>query len=212
MSYAMVWLNGTLVGGWPYGYNSWRLDLSSYLYYGADNQLAIRLDNPNYSSRWYPGAGIYRNVWLTKTNAVHIGQWGSYVTTSDVSEASATIKLNINIDNDSESSAIVVVNSEVYELSATGEILSEAVGSFPSKEVALEAKGKAVAQMAMELNNPKLWGPRPQQRPHLYKALTTLSQNGKIIDRYETEFGIRDIQMDPNQGLIVNGELIKITI
>lgn len=210
MSYAMVWLNGTLVGGWPYGYNSWRLDLSSYLYYGADNQLAIRLDNPNYSSRWYPGAGIYRNVWLTKTNAVHIGQWGSYVTTSYVSEASATIKLNINIDNDSESSAIVVVNSEVYELSATGEILSEAVGSFPSKEVALEAKGKAEAQMAMELNNPKLWGPRPQQRPHLYKALTTLSQNGKIIDRYETEFGIRDIQMDPNQGLIVNGELIKI--
>ena len=210
MSYAMVWLNGTLVGGWPYGYNSWRLDLSPYLYYGADNQLAIRLDNPNYSSRWYPGAGIYRNVWLTKTNAVHIGQWGSYVTTSYVSEASATIKLNINIDNDSESSAIVVVNSEVYELSATGEILSEAVGSFPSKEVALEAKGKAVAQMAMELNNPKLWGPRPQQRPHLYKALTTLSQNGKIIDRYETEFGIRDIQMDPNQGLIVNGELIKI--
>ncbi len=210
MSYAMVWLNGTLVGGWPYGYNSWRLDLSPYLYYGADNQLAIRLDNPNYSSRWYPGAGIYRNVWLTKTNAVHIGQWGSYVTTSDVSEASATIKLNINIDNDSESSAIVVVNSEVYELSATGEILSEAVGSFPSKEVALEAKGKAVSQMSMELNNPKLWGPRPQQRPHLYKVLTTLSQNGKIIDRYETEFGIRHIQMAPNQGLIVNGELIKI--
>lgn len=65
MSYAMVWLNGILVGGWPFGYASWRLDLKPYIIIGSENQLAIRLDNPPSSSRWYPGCGIYRNVWLT---------------------------------------------------------------------------------------------------------------------------------------------------
>ena len=81
MSYAMVWLNGTLVGGWPYGYASWRIDLTPYVVPGGENQLAIRLDNPPDSSRWYPGGGIYRNVWLVKTDPVHVGQWGTFVTT-----------------------------------------------------------------------------------------------------------------------------------
>ncbi len=77
MSYAIVWLNGNLVGGWPFGYASFRLDLTPYIVPGGETQLAIRLDNPPNSSRWYPGAGIYRNVWLTKTNPVHVGQWGT---------------------------------------------------------------------------------------------------------------------------------------
>ncbi|HYX09248.1 MAG TPA: beta galactosidase jelly roll domain-containing protein, partial [Bacteroidales bacterium] len=93
MSYAMVWLNGNLVGGWPYGYNSWQLDLTPYLNVGGENQLAIRIDNPPASSRWYPGGGIYRNVWLIKTNKVHVGQWGTYITTRNVSEKNATIDL-----------------------------------------------------------------------------------------------------------------------
>ena len=73
MSYTTVWCNGQIVGGWPYGYSSWRVDLTPYVKAGADNVLAIRLDNPDNSSRWYPGGGIYRNVWLTKTAPVHIG-------------------------------------------------------------------------------------------------------------------------------------------
>ena len=78
MAYATVWLNGQFVGGWPYGYASWRLDLTPYIKPGADNVLAIRLDNPPDSSRWYPGGGIYRNVWLVKTAPVHVGHWGTY--------------------------------------------------------------------------------------------------------------------------------------
>ncbi len=103
MSYAMVWVNGHLAGGWPYGYASWQIDLTPYLRPGGENQLAIRLDNPNQSSRWYPGAGIYRNVWLTKTNPVHVGQWGTYITAENISEASATIRLDLTIDNDGHS-------------------------------------------------------------------------------------------------------------
>lgn len=77
MSYAIVWCNGKLVGGWPYGYNSWQLDLTPYILPGKENQLAIRLDNPANSARWYPGAGLYRNVWLTKTGKISVAQWGN---------------------------------------------------------------------------------------------------------------------------------------
>ena len=101
MSYAMVWLNGNLVGGWPYGYNSFRLDLTPYIKQGADNQLAIRIDNPLNSARWYPGGGIYRNVWLTKVNPVHITHWGTFIRTRNVSTSSATIDLGVDIENKS---------------------------------------------------------------------------------------------------------------
>lgn len=93
MSYAMVWLNGKLVGGWPYGYNSFQLNLTQYLNYAGENQLAIRLDNPNYSARWYPGAGLYRHVWLSKLSPVHVAQWGTFIHTRNVSANSATIDL-----------------------------------------------------------------------------------------------------------------------
>ncbi len=85
MSYASVWVNGQFAGGWPYGYASWRVELTPYLKFGADNTIAIRLDNPKQSSRWYPGGGIYRNVWLVKTSPVHVAHWGTAVTTPAVS-------------------------------------------------------------------------------------------------------------------------------
>ncbi|NJO25585.1 MAG: hypothetical protein HC867_07220 [Bacteroidia bacterium] len=114
MSYAMVWLNGNLVGGWPYGYNSFRLDLTPYLKPGEDNQLAIRLDNPTNSARWYPGGGIYRNVWLTRLNAVHVAQWGTFITARNVSVASAVIDLEVDIENRSAKDQKVQVVTEIY--------------------------------------------------------------------------------------------------
>src|SRR5208282_1302719 len=105
MSYTTVWLNGQFVGGWPYGYASWRVDLTPLVKVGADNVLAIRLDNPRDSSRWYPGGGIYRNVWLVKTAPVHIAHWGTYVTTPEVSAQSATVKIQVSVDNVLEADA-----------------------------------------------------------------------------------------------------------
>src|SRR5262249_46332096 len=101
MSYAAVWLNGHIVGGWPYGYSSWRLDLTPFVKFGGENELVIRLDNPPSSSRWYPGAGIYRNVWLTKTAPVHVAHWGTLLTTPEISSESATVNLKVTVDNDS---------------------------------------------------------------------------------------------------------------
>jgi len=210
MSYSMVWLNGNLVGGWPYGYNSWRLDLTPYVVPGAENQLAIRLDNPNYSARWYPGGGIYRNVWLTKTNLVHIGQYGTFVTTKDVSKASATINLEITIENDSKSDAEVEVITEIFALDAQGNKTGKAVAVFsPLKSEVIAGESTKVASL-IKLINPRLWGPKPTQTPNLYIAITTLSNNGNIIDSYETRFGIRKLEFNPDKGILVNGEHIFI--
>jgi beta-galactosidase len=95
-----VWLNGRFVGGWPYGYASWRVDLTPFVKFGGDNVIAIRLDNPPDSSRWYPGGGIYRNVWLVKTAPVHVAHWGTYVTTPESAPEAATVKIQVNVDNE----------------------------------------------------------------------------------------------------------------
>lgn len=210
MSYAMVWLNGQLVGGWPYGYNSWQLDLTPYIKTGADNQLAIRIDNPPLSARWYPGGGLYRNVWLIKTNPVHVGQWGTFVTTKNVSKTAAAIDLAVNIDNQSPNSQNASIITHLYALDAQLKTVGKAVASFPAKRASLTAGGSIRIESSLLLKNPKLWGPPPTQQPNLYKAVTQIWVSGKMVDQYETRFGIRSVVFDPNKGILVNGERIQI--
>ncbi len=210
MSYAMVWLNGHLVGGWPYGYASWQVDLTPYIVPGGENQLAIRIDNPNNSARWYPGGGIYRNVWLTRTHPVHVGQWGTVVTTSDISKTTATINLEITIDNDSKTKAVVKTLTRIFLLDSTGNKTGKEVADFKPVETSIEAGKSAVIKGSVSIKNPHLWGPPPTQNPDLYLAETILYLNDKSIDKYETRFGIRSLKFDPDKGLFVNGEHIAI--
>ena len=180
MSYATVWLNGQLVGGWPYGYASWRVDLTPYVKPGGENELAIRLDNPPNSSRWYPGAGIYRNVWLVKTAPVHVGHWGTYLTTPEVSSSSATVNLKVTVDNDSKQSANVSVATEIFALDANGHKTGAAVAEHRAGESADCPQAQAPSpKAAATVANPKLWGPPPQQQPNRYVAVTTVSQGGQ---------------------------------
>lgn len=209
MSYATVWLNGHIVGGWPFGYASWQVDLTPYVKFGGENQLAIRLDNPPSSSRWYPGGGIYRNVWLTKTKPVHVAQWGSYVTTRDVSSSSATIDLEITVANDSNSDVSAKVSTDIYALDPDGRKTGGVVASIEPREIAVGAKANAATKGSVTLARPMLWGPPPQQRPNRYVAVSTVSLRGETTDRYETRFGIRDLRLDAS-GVHVNGERIQI--
>jgi len=210
MSYAMVWLNGKLIGGWPYGYNSWRLDLTPYLNFGKENQLSIRIDNPNNSARWYPGGGIYRNVWLTKTNKVHVSQWGTYITTSDVTSSSAKINLEVNLDNNSASDASVEIITEIYAIDSQGFKKGKASGKFKKIKTSIPANGTTKVNGVLFIKNPELWGPPPTQSPNLYLAETRVVYKGEVKDIYETRFGIRSIEYNPDKGLIINGEHIKI--
>lgn len=210
MSYSTVWLNGKLVGGWPYGYTSWRVDLTPYVAFGAENQLAIRLDNPPSSARWYPGGGIYRNVWLVTTNPVQIAQWGTQITARDVSAAAATLDFGVTIENRSGAEVTVSVATRVYALDAAGQRIGDPVAEFAAVETPLVAEGRRTMRRSAELKNPRLWGPPPTQQPHLYAAVTTVVQNGRVVDEYETRFGIRDVRFDPERGLFVNGEHVRI--
>jgi beta-galactosidase len=202
MSYATVWLNGRFVGGWPYGYASFRLDLTPFVEYGAENVVAIRLDNPPDSSRWYPGGGIYRNVWLLKTAPVHVAHWGTYVTTPEVTPQSATVRVRYTLDNDSASGANVTVRTRVYELGPGGSKSAKPVATAEAARLSLGAAARGDGTADARVNNPRRWSP---QSPNLYAAVTTVEQNGKAVDSYETVFGIRTIRFDAARGFLLNG-------
>ncbi len=210
MSYAVVWLNGQFVGGWPFCEASWRLDLTPFAKPGGKNELVIQLDNPPNSSRWYPGAGIYRNVWLVKTSPVHVGQWGTQLTTPDVSSERATVNLKVTVDNDSKQAAKVSVATEIFALDPDGKKSGAAVAKIEPAELEISSGQSSVAEGSATVANPKLWGPPPTQKPNRYVAVTSVSQDGKVVDEYETPFGIRSLKFDPNAGVFVNGEHIEL--
>lgn len=208
MSYSAVWLNGKLVGGWPYGYASFRLDLTPYLSpSGENNQLAIRLDQALDSSRWYPGSGIYRNVWLTKVNPVHVGQWGTYITSKDVSAQAATLNLTVQVENSASSSTEVVVKTDIHVLDEQSGEQGAKIGQFDDATLTVEGGSIKSTSVSVKLDNPKLWGPRPAQQPTMHVAITSLYSRDELIDTYTTPFGIRSLEYK-GDGLYVNNQRI----
>jgi beta-galactosidase len=205
-SYAMVWLNEQLVGGWPYGYNSFRLDLTPYIKVGKDNILAIRLDNPVASSRFYPGGGIYRNVWLTKVSAVQVSQYGTFITSKDVSTTSATLDLAVQVESKATTDWKVTVDTAIHVLDLTNGHALDKVAEFPRETMNLKAGQKENVTNSITLKNPRHWGPPPAQTPNLYVAVTRISHRNRVVDTYHTTFGIRSITYDANKGLLVNGK------
>lgn len=204
-SHASVWLNGVLVGGWPYGYSSFRLDMTPYIQVGDGNLLAIRLENAVDSSRWYTGAGIYRNIWLVKVNPVHVGEYGTRITTPSVSAEEATVDIEVDVENKANSTQEVMVKTDIYPAGS-----DKIVATFPESTIQIAAGERQSAQSSVTISSPQLWGPPPTQTPNLYKAVTTvLVGNGSVVDQYETQFGIRSVTFDGTNGLIVNGEAIR---
>jgi beta-galactosidase len=210
MAYSEVWLNGQFVGGWPFGYASFRLNLTPYAKPGSNNLLAIRLDNPPASSRWYPGGGLYRNVWLVETAPVHVAQWGTTLTTPEVSSTSAGISLKVTVDNDSTSEARVAIESQIFELDFDDRKIGQPIARVAAVNLVIAPVGSATAETRGTIHNPKLWGVGPRQKPNRYVAVTTVRQAGAIIDTYETPFGIRTIRFDANAGFFLNGEHVKL--
>ncbi|KAH7391184.1 glycoside hydrolase family 2 sugar binding protein [Cadophora sp. MPI-SDFR-AT-0126] len=219
MSYAMVWLNGNLVGGWPYPYNSFRLDLTPFLRFGGQNLLAIRLENPTDSSRWYPGGGLYRNVWLTKVQRVHVPQWGVYITTEEVSSQSALVNAVVKVENTSNSTKEVTVATDIYEANTDATLswgTGPSVASFKEVTLSIPAGEIQQANSSAKVQGPKLWGPFPLQTPNQYVAITRLYDHGDtassshLTDTYETRFGIRSLAYNPDKGLVINGKHVRI--
>jgi beta-galactosidase len=206
MAYATVWVNGQFVGGWPYGYASWRVDLTPCLKFGADNVIAIRLDNPPESSRWYPGGGIYRNVWLVKTAPVHVAHWGIYVTTPEISARAATVKIQVNVQNETASDSTLTVKNEIFELGPNG-AKGKYIASLATAAVKVAAHQFQTSDGQIIIPNPKVWS---IEKPQRYVVVTAIEQSGKRVDSCETPFGVRTIQFTADDGFLLNGKRVPL--
>jgi beta-galactosidase len=207
MAYAAVWLNGEFVGGWPYGYSSWRLDLTPYIKFGVNNVIAIRLDNPPNSSRWYPGGGIYRNVWLVKTGPVAAAHWGTFITTPEIAKDSASVNIRVNVDNRSPAEANIKLSAEIYELDSKDQKSAHPVASTESSDLKATPDSITEGTLSATVHQPKLWSIK---NPNRYLAVTTLTQSGRAIDSYETPFGIRIIKFTADNGFLLNDQRISL--
>lgn len=201
MSNAAVILNGKEIGKWPYGYNSFYINLDNKDLRPGKNDLTVELENYEKASRWYPGAGLYRNVKLIETSRVHIPVWGTYVTTPKVSQEYASVNLRMKIDG-----------ARQFEQWPYGDKIGvqTVIYAPDGKEVARDnstyvARGQKFAQNFL-VDNPDLWSP---ENPALYTAETTLSLDGKTLDTYTTRFGIRSLEYVPQKGFFLNGKPTK---
>ena len=197
-----VWINGHYLGKRPYGYSSFAYELTPHLSYGSKtNVLAVKVDNsqqPN--SRWYSGSGIYRNVWLTTLDPLHIAHWGTYVTTPEVNEQTATIAVKTKLRNRSTSAAPVNLTTLIQDASG------REVARRTHKNVSLKDSQAEISQ-TLKVTSPLLWS---DERPYLYKVVSQLEQGGRVVDRYETPLGIRTFRFDIDKGFFLNGKPVKI--
>ncbi|MDO5571559.1 MAG: DUF4982 domain-containing protein [Bacteroidales bacterium] len=205
MSNSKVYVNGQYAGGWAYGYNSFFLDITDFLNEKGSNTLAIRLENYPESSRWYPGAGLYRNVRVIVTQDAHIPTWGTQVTTPVVNEKYAKVKVRTKIElpknADTKSYRLVtsIISPEGNKLSTDETVLS-------LSDVEIEKEGAFFDQEIL-VSNPKLWD---LDTPHLYKAESKLYFKNEIKDEYTTTFGIRTIEVIADKGFFLNGRRVQI--
>lgn len=184
MSHATVSVNGKELYSWPNGYSAVPIDVSEALNPGAENLLEVRLENLPASSRWYPGAGLYRNVHLVTTDPIHVPVWGTRITTPEVSAQKATIHLETTVEG------------------AAGKQIT-------LHTVILDSEGRAVATVSQgeaSIDHPALWSP---EHPNLYKAVTSVYADGRLVDEYETPFGIRKAEFIDGKGFFLNGEPTK---
>lgn len=195
-----VWINGRSLGKRPNGYMSFRYDLSPYLNFGAQNSIAVRVDNslqPN--SRWYSGSGIYRNVWLETTGKTAVAHWGTFVSTPSVNSESATVSIKTTIISGSQGEK-AELQSVIYDSKG------KSVGSVKTSDITLKDGSTEVVQQ-ISVIQPELWS---IENPKLYKVLTTVISNNAVADTYETPLGFRYFNFDVANGFSLNGKPLKI--
>jgi beta-galactosidase len=201
MAYARVFLNGRDLGTRPYGYIGFAFDLTPYLAFGeTENVVAVRLAPEADASRWYPGAGIYRHVWLESTTDVHVARWGTFVTTPDVSEGRAHVVVRTELRNHRTTAARVTLQTTV--LDADG----RAVAEVQSDRLVLPQASEA-ADAGVDIPRPRRWD---VQDPYLYSVRSVVREGERIVDDQTTTFGVRTIAFDKSKGFLLNGRPLKL--
>lgn len=195
-----VYVNGNKVGGRPNGYIPFLCDITPFVEFNAENTIAVRVDHSRSAdSRWYTGSGIYRNVFLVTANPVHIGRWGVFCRTANVTGNEASLDVQVEINNTGRAEAKPEIRLSL--LDAEGETVAKR-----TTRLLVGAGEKKSVKSDLKVKKPVLWG---LQNPYLYRLKTEVFQNGQIIDQCTTPVGIRTIRFDADKGFALNGEWIK---
>lgn len=199
MSHATVYVNGEKAGNWVYGYNAFEVDVTPYLKENSKNVLAVRLENEAESSRWYPGAGLYRNVRLVVTEDAHVPVWGTHLTTPVVNREFAKVNLLTELE--------IPAGKQISDYRIVTE-LKDAKGNVVASN---EAKGSEYVEIGKQfeqdfvVKNPGLWSP---ETPVLYRAESKIYEGDILKDEYTTSFGIRSVEVIAGKGFYLNGERV----
>lgn len=197
---SVVWVNGFYLGRQPSGYTSFRYDLTDYLNYGGENVISVRVDATMEEGWFYEGAGIYRHTWLTKTSPLHVGPWGTYVTT-EVNNGSADVTARTTVINEGAAVATFDLDQEIID--DTGRSIASAHVAGGSLAAGISREFPITLKVA----SPRLWS---LETPVLHKLITVVRSNGAVVDRYETSFGIRTIRFDADRGFFLNGQHVEL--
>jgi len=207
MANAKVWLNGKYVGEWPYGYTSFRLDLTPYIIIGKENIIAVRLDTKNWDSRWYPGAGIYRNVWLVKTSQLHIANNGVFCTTPEIKKERGMLSVEAEVESHINDPLPVTVKAFVFKLNDKFELSSAPVAESVVVTATVPAMKDHDFRFDIPVKDPVLWD---ITKPELYRVAVIVMQGTTVTDRYETNFGFRTLNFTARDGFILNGRRVEV--
>jgi beta-galactosidase len=200
MANPTVYLNGTEIGSWRYGYNSFWLDATEAANFGENNVLTVHADTREHRSRWYPGAGLYRKVGMRLVEPVHIPVWGVFVTTPEVSDEKAVVNIAVEVANKSSESQVVGV--EVTLLDPDG---NEVLSGNGQAEVNSGENG--LVELILDIENPSMWD---IEHPDLYTCNTSIIMGKKVVHQASTNFGVRTFEWTANDGFHLNGRRVQL--
>jgi hypothetical protein len=195
-----VWINGHFLGERPYAYSTFAYDLTPWLQFGGTNVIAVHCDRDRDDSRWYPGSGIDRHVWLIVTEKIHVARDGVYLTTPEVTARRAQVKVETQVRNESNQNGSIHLITEIFDPKG------RKISTLDHGDNINASGADQYTQMA-EIASPELWSP---DSPSLYTAVTEIRAADKVVDRLETKFGIRSIRFDAQRGFLLNGQPLKI--
>ncbi len=197
-----VWINGQYLGKRPYGYIGFSYDLTPHLKFGGDNNvIAVRVDNSRQPNcRWYSGSGIYRHTWMLVTNPVHVGHWGTFVTTPHIAEGFAIVRIRTRVQNEGNGAALCALATSILETDGIEIQAGEA-------NQTLAPKGEYEFIQQIRVDEPKLWSP---DNPYLYTMRSTVKVQDLVVDEFDTALGIREVSFDADKGFLLNGKQVKL--
>ncbi|HKK12624.1 MAG TPA: glycoside hydrolase family 2 TIM barrel-domain containing protein, partial [Flavobacteriaceae bacterium] len=200
MAFPKVYINGTLVGRWDYGYNSFYVDITDALNFGDKNMLAVHADTRKHDSRWYPGGGIYRKVQMLITNPIHINVWGTYITTPIVKPNYADVRISASVHNETNQNEDVKVEHIIYNPEGF-EIAKNSI-----EKTILEGRSSDF-EVTLQVPDPLLWD---IEHPTLYTSKTNVYKDGILLDSKETTFGIRTMHFTADNGFYLNNRRVQL--